>query len=331
MRTRRAIYPVSKSDLLHEIYTDVKNPASFSSPWKLYKAAKKRDSSITLNEVERFLEGQRSYTLHRHFNTRFRRRKVLARGIGYQFQADLIDYAPLKRDNGGTTFLLSVIDVFSRYAMLVPLKNKRGETVRDGLGRIFDHMGAPIKLQTDKGKEFYNTHVRDLLREKKVHHFSTEQDVKAQIVERFNRTVREIIKRYMTHVRSLRYIDVIPDFLTRYNNRPHSAIYPYSPASVTKRNEKTVHELQYGEYLRERKKHHKYSIGDHVRISQYRGTFRKSYRDKNFTEEIFIVADKLFTNPPMYRVKDLEGELIEGSFYESELQRVVPPDGESSL
>ena len=85
---------------------------------------------------------------------------------------------------------------------------------------------------------------------------------------------------------------------------------------MTKVNEKQVHELQYGEYLRERKKHHKFSIGDHVRISQYRGTFRKSYCDKNFTEEIFKVVDKSFTNPPMYHLKDLKVELIEGSFYE---------------
>ena len=126
----------------------------------------------------------------------------------------------------------------------------------------------------------------------------------------------------MTHMKSLRYIDIIFDFLARYNNRPHSSIYPYSPASVMKGNEKTVHEIQYGEYLRERRKHHKFNIVDHVQISQYRGTFCKSYRDKNFTEEIFMVVDKLFTKPPMYRVKHLKGEFIEGTFYESELQHV---------
>lgn len=206
--------------------------------------------------------------------------------------------------------------------MLVPLKNKRGDSVRDALKRVFDHMGAPVKFQTDKGKEFYNQHIRELLQKNTVHHFSTEQDVKAQIVERFNRTIREVIKHYMTHAGRLCYLDMIPDFLARYNFRPHSSIYPYSPASVNKSNERTVHELQYGEYLRERLKHHKYSIGDHVRISQYRGVFRKSYKDHNFTEEIFEIVDKLFTNPPMYRLKDLKGELIEGSFYESELQQV---------
>ena len=94
--------------LLYHIYTDVKNPASFLSPWKLYKATKKEDSSITLTQVEHFLESQKSYTLHRHFNSRFHRQKILACGVRYQLQVDLIDYVPLKRENGGTwTFCLT--------------------------------------------------------------------------------------------------------------------------------------------------------------------------------------------------------------------------------
>ena len=240
---------LSTQKLLYRIYTDVKNPGSFSSPWKLYKAAKKEDSSITLMQVEHFLESQKSYTLHRHFNSRFHQWKVLAHGVRYQFQADLIDYAPLKRENGSMTFLLSVIDMFSWYAMLIPIKNKWGDTVWDALVRVFDHMGTLLKLQTDKGKEFYNRHIWQLLNEKTVHHFLMEQDVKAQIVERFNRTVREVIKCYMTHMSHLQYVDILPNFLARYNNHPHSSIYPYSPAAVTKENERVVHELQYRDYL----------------------------------------------------------------------------------
>ena len=84
--------------------------------------------------------------------------------------------------------------------------------------------------------------------------------------------VREVIKCYMTHSARLQYIDILPNFLAKYNNCPHSSIYPYSPASVTKENERTVHELQYGNYLRERQLHHKDEIGDRVRIAQYQCT-----------------------------------------------------------
>ena len=132
----------------------------------------------------------------------------------------------------------------------------------------------------------------------------------------------------MTDRQSLRYVEALPDFLYGYNNRPHSAIYPYSPAGVNKQNQPAVHEIQYGDYLRSARKKHKYHIGDKVRIASYRNVFRKSYRDTTFTCELFEIVDTLQTNPPTYKIKDLkEGELIEGTFYEEELQRVRSDNG----
>ena len=194
--------------LLRKIYTDLKNLASFSSPYRLYAEAtnaeaKKINSKIKLRDVTDWLETQKWYTLHRRIKTKFRRRKVLTRGVQYQYQADLVDYSKLKRDNSGYTFVLSIIDCFSRLAFAIPIKRKTGEEVAAALQRAFDHMGDPKKLHTDQGKEFYNRHVKELLQERGVHHFSTFQDVKAQIVERFNRTLREAILQYMTDRQSL--------------------------------------------------------------------------------------------------------------------------------
>lgn len=308
--------------LLKDIYTDLRHPAGFSSPYKLYRAVKKENSKATLKDVEEWLESQRTYTVYRPIKLKFSRRKVLTRGLKYQYQADLVDYSALKRDNSGYTFLLTVIDCFSRFALAIPLKSKQGEEVLRGLKRAFTEMGKPAKFQTDHGKEFYNRHVSQFLQDQGVVHFSTEQELKAQIAERFNRTLRETLKQSMAERQSLRYIDALPDFLYGYNNRPHSSIHPYSPAQVNKKNEQKVYEIQYGEYLRSRTKRHKYRVGDKVRILAYRGAFRKSYRDKNFTEEIFEVSKTLSTNPPTYLVRDKSGEQIEGSFYQEQLQRV---------
>ena len=181
----------------------------------------------------------------------------------------MVDYVKLKRDNSGYTFVLSVIDRFSRLE-----KNWREEVVA-ALRRAFDNMGDPKKLHTDQGKEFYNRHVKELLQERGVNHFSTFQDVKPQIVERFNRTLREAILQYMTDRQSLRYVEALPDFLYGYNSRPHSAIHPYSPVGVNKQNERAVHDLQYGQYLRSLPKKHRYKIGDRVRIASYRNVFLK--------------------------------------------------------
>ena len=196
------------------------------------------------------------------------------------------------------------------------------------LRRAFDHMGNLKKLHTDQGKEFHNRHVKELLQECDVHHFSTFQDVKAQIVKRFDCTVREAILQYMTNRQSLQYLEALPNFLYGYNNRPHSAIYPFSLMCVNQQNQRAVYKIQYGDYLCSEHKKHKYQIGDNFRIASYRNVFRKSYWDTTFTRELFEIVDTLQTNPPTYKLKDLkEGELIEGTFYEEELQRVCPKNG----
>ena len=132
------------------------------------------------------------------------------------------------------------------------------------LRKAFDSMGNPGKFHTDQGKEFYNSHVKELLLERGVHHFATFQDVKAQIVEHFNHTLREDILQYTTDRQMLHYIDALPDFLYGYNHRPHSAIFPYAPMDVNERNQHRIHELQYGEYLQHKPNKHKYQISDRV-------------------------------------------------------------------
>ena len=111
----------------------------------------------------------------------------------YQYQADLVNYSALKRDNHSFTFLLTIIDIFSRIALAIPIKSKKGPHVAAALEKAFKVMKPPRKLQTDMGKEFYNFHVKRVLNRYRVHHFSTDQPLKAQIVEHFNRTLRETL------------------------------------------------------------------------------------------------------------------------------------------
>ena len=165
--------------ILKRIYTDLKNPASFSSPTKLFRAAKWVIPQIKFKDVTEWLETQKLYTLHQRVRTKFRRRKVVTCGVHYQYQADLVDYSKLKRDNSGFTYVLTVIDCFSRFALALPIKRKNGVEVAAALRKAFDSMGNPRKFHTDQGKEFYNSHVKELLLERGVHHFSTFQDVKA--------------------------------------------------------------------------------------------------------------------------------------------------------
>ena len=103
------------------------------------------------------------------------------------------------------------------------------------------------------GKEFYNSHIMRILNRYRVHHFSADQPLKVQIVELFNRRLREMLKQSMVYRKNLDYISMLSDFLYGYNARPHTAFLPFAPREVNKNNEAQVHELQYSEYLRQQK------------------------------------------------------------------------------
>ena len=131
------------------------------------------------------------------------------------------------------------------------------------------------------------------------------------------------MKQSMAYRKSLRYIDILLDFLYGYNARPHSAIFPLAPQDVNKNNERHVHEMQYGEYLRARAKKHKCNIGDKVRKAVSKGIFSKSYKFKTFSNKLYEIVDKVFSNPPMYKLKDLKsGALLDGALYQERLQHV---------
>ena len=114
-------------------------------------------------------------------------------------EADLVDMSRLKKVNDGTTFILTVIDVFSKLAWCVPLKNKSAASMVAAFTQLLSN-GAPNTLQTDKGTEFLNRSLQKLLKEHGVHHFATHnEETKASIVERFNRTLKTRMWRYFTN------------------------------------------------------------------------------------------------------------------------------------
>ena len=221
--------PLRINALLKSIYTNLRHPPSFSSPYTLFRATKQKNPNILFKEVESWLETQPVYTKYRRIKVNYPHHKVLSRGLRYQYQADLVDYSALKRNNCSFTFLLTIIDIFSRFALAIPIKSKKGPHVVAALEKAFKVMKPPRKLQTDMGKEFYNFHVKRVLNRYRVHHFSTDQPLKAQIVEQFNRTLREMLNKSMAYRKGLDYISLLSDFLYGYNARPHTAFLSFAP------------------------------------------------------------------------------------------------------
>ena len=129
--------------------------------------------------------------LHRPILRKFpKRRVIITRGVDDTWSADLIDMGKLSKWNKGYKYILTVIDVFSRYAWGIPLKNKYGKTVKDAFKRVGN---KPKYLWTDKGTEFYNKYMREYLDKKGIKLYSTENEEKGSIIERFNRTLKKKI------------------------------------------------------------------------------------------------------------------------------------------
>ena len=237
-------------------------------------------------------------------------------GIDKIWAADLADMTAFKDYNDGYTFLLLVIDIFSKYGWIVPLKNKKGETIVKALKDIFKESGRrPAKLWTDKGREFFNEDVKDL-----VELYATENEEKSSIAERWIRTMKEKMFKYFTDNSTYTYIDVLPDLVEDYNNTVHSST-KLTPVEASKEeNELKVWRNLYPDRYKTSRLNPKFSVGDEVRITKKKKVFEKGYTTR-WTEEIFTIKEIRETNPITYKLEDLQGEEIKGTFYEPELQK----------
>ena len=274
-----------------------------------------------MKNAKTWLETQDTYTLHKPLTKRFPRRKTFAKGIDDLFQADLADMRNLASYNDGFAYILTCIDVFSRYAFAEAVKDKRGSTVANAFEKIFA-IRAPNMLQTDRGLEFLNASVQAVFRKHDVrHYFSLNDDIKAALIERFNRTLKSRLYRVMTYRKTSRWIDVLSDVLDSYNRSRHRSI-GMAPIDVVPEN---ADEVAKRLYPPKPPLKYKYDVGERVRIAKYKHVFQKGYLP-NWSEEVFEIAEKHPTYPVTYGLKDLAGESIKGKFYEQELQKVTKTD-----
>ena len=237
-------------------------------------------------------------------------------GIDKIWAADLADMKALSKENEGVNFLLLVIDTFSKYGWIVPLKNKKAQTIVKALKEIFKESGRrPDKLWTDKGTEFFNEVVKDL-----VYLYATENEEKSSIAERWIRTMKENMFKYFTDNNTNKYIDVLPDLVEDYNNTVHSST-KFTPVEASKKeNELKVWRNLYPDRYKTSRLNPKFSVGDMVRITKKKNVLEKGYTAR-WTEEIFTIKEIRETNPITYIIEDLQGEEIKGTFYEPELQK----------
>ena len=173
-------------------------------------------------------------------------------------------------------------------------------------------MREPNKIWEDKGSEFYNSSFKKWLKDNDIEMYSTHNEGKSVVAERFIRTLKNKIYKHMTAVSKNVYIDKLDDIVNEYNNTYHRTI-KMKPIEVK--------DNTFIDSIKEvNDKDPKFKVRDHVRISKYKNIFAKGYTP-NWSEEVFMIKEVKNTVPWTYVINDLNGTEIIGTFYEKELQK----------
>lgn len=216
--------------------------------------------------------------------------------------------------------MLNVVDVFSKYAWSIPLKDKTASTVLDAFKRIAKESGRkPNYIWVDEGKEFYNKDMTAWLNENNIVRYSTHGEHKSAVVERFNRTLKTNMWRRFTAENTRNWIDMLDRLMLEYNNAQHSTIRMRPVDAILKENHEKAWSNIFENLATIPHRKPKYKVGDSVRISRIKGIFEKGYLP-NWSEELYKVYKVNKSEPPTYLLKDLKDDKIEGAFYKEEIQ-----------
>ena len=243
---------------------------------------------------------------------KFNKRKVYSQFKDNIWGVDLADMQSLTRKNKGIKYLLCAIDLYTKYAFIIPLKDKKGISIVNAFNKIIKQSNRkPNKIWVDQGGEFYNSVFEKWLSDND-NMYSTYNEGKSVVAERFIRTLKNKLYKHMTATGKHIHYDVLDDVVNKYNKTKHSTIKT-KPIDV--KNNKRVYIDEHNE------KDSKFKVGDRVRISRYKNIFPKGYAP-NWSSEIFIVNKINDRVPYTYNLKDLNDEEIIGSFYDKELQKI---------
>ena len=207
--------------------------------------------------------------LHKPIIKKFNKRKVYSQFKDNTWRVDLADMQSLSRKNKGIKYLLCAIDLYSKYAFVIPLKDKKGISIVNAFNKIIKQSNRkPNKIWVDQGSEFYNNVFKKWLSDNDIIIYSTYNEGKSAVAERFIRTLKNKLCKHMTVTGKNVYYDVLDDVVNKYNNTKHSTI-KMKPIDV--KDNKRVYIDEHNE------KDSRFKVGDRVRISKFKNIFAKGY------------------------------------------------------
>ena len=227
---------------------------------------------------------------------------------------DLKDYGP--ENNRGYRYVLVVIDNFSKFGWTSPLKNKNAQTIKDSFEKILlSSKRKPNLIETDRGKEFYNNIFQDFLNKNDIKLYSRNSSYGAVFAERFNRTIRDLLKKPVFEKGDGNWIDALPTITKQYNNRVHSSTNLTPIQASMKKNEGFV----YKNLLDKRKKiKPKYEINNLVRTADLKRTFSKG-DTTNWSYKLYKITELINDTIPSYKIDNLPERYNESLLKKTEL------------
>lgn len=314
-------------DIIKRVYYDLDSPACYGGQNAILRECKKINKKINSQHVKEFLSQQDVYTLHKPVRRKYPVNKTRSAGIGVDFQLDLADLNKIKSKNDNYSYILVCIDVFSRYLRAAPAKTKSAKHIAQAFEHILKKVPfAPWRVFTDKGKEFMGKEFQDLLQKKDIKHINPQNpDVKAAVVERAIRNIKNKLWRHFRLIKTTRWIEILPKIITALNNSYHR-ILKAAPVDINKDNQQFYWRQQMKQ-AKIKQKPAKFKPGELVRITGATHKLKHGYLPI-FKEELFEI-EKLLPGrkPHTYKIKDLYGEPVEGIFYEPEMVKCAFPYG----
>lgn len=258
------------------------NPETgFQSATKLFKKLKEKHPDITLKEIKDFINNQDAKQVVAKKKETFGR--IRTWDINRIYQADLLDMGKYESFNDGYKWIMTVIDVYSRYAWAIPLKSKSDTITAPAFENGFKNY--PVNLTTDNGKEFTASTFQKMLNEHNIKHWTHEpgNHNTLGLIERFNRTLRELLQTYLTKRRTKKWIDVLPKLIKNYNTSYHETVRSIPKDIMTGKQPLT------NEIIGNPKELAKYQVGDRVRLREKHKTFTKMSQAEKFSREIYVI------------------------------------------
>ena len=294
------------------------------TPWDIaaYSAIK---SKKLLGLGNNFNMEDLSEELNKGVINKFERKKIIVNYIDEIHSCDLVDMIKYSRVNRGYKYIFTNIDIFSKYVWAFPLKTKTIKDIKSCFEKIFKKR-KPKYIWSDQESSFFSKEMLKIFEDNDIKIYHTYSNLKAVVIERFNRSLRELMMKEFVKNDNTVWYNILPKLIKFYNDRYHHTI-KMRPIDVNKSNEKHIKNTVYNYDITNKKP--KFKIDDLVRISlKRRELFDKPTGNIKWSEELFKIFKINKSNVITYQLKDMNNEIIKGIFYEKELQLTKNTTGE---